>query len=290
MSLYDELLEKANGIEYSNYFMMLCPFPHNGRLEEHPSMMVHDDGIYKCLGCGKFGKDLRVLLRKIDKNYDSSPIKSQWTVLPKWHKWEDKYGSIRGIAERAHKSLEWFPERRAFFKRRKIAHFIEQGMFGSLEGWYLFPILNPEGKVIDIVVRAGAGKKNAPRYVLHPDNDRESPYLYVPNWHRLYGATKVYVPFGMIDAWSFEDIDIAAVTGTAGKSIPPTRLKELAEQLGVEFIFVPDKGEEKEAYHLANKLGWRADVKVLRYPEGTKDPDEIRVKLGKEKLEEMING
>lgn len=286
MSLYEDLLEKSGGIEYSNYFMMLCPFPHNGHMEEHPSMMVHDDGKFKCLSCHKSG-DIRQLLQKIDKNFDPK-LKPTYQLLPHWHSWEAKYGTLRGIVERAHKNLSQFPKYRAFFKQRKIEQFIDEGMFGYLDGWNLFPITDPTGKIIDIVTRASKGMRHAPRYVLHPDTTRESPYIYVPNWHGCFGVDMVYVPFGMIDAWAFEDISLHAVTGTAGKNISADRLKKELEFC--KFMIVPDKGEEEDAYKLANKIGWRADVKILKYPIGTKDPDEIRVKFGKDKLREMIDG
>lgn len=277
MSLYEDLLEELGGTEYSNYFATNCIF-HDDR---HPSMMVYEDG-FRCLTCRKHGS-LKFLAQSIGKGKFHVKV-TQSQVLPHWRSWEEKFESVSGIAKRAHRSLELFPEHKLFFKQRKIDQFIEQGMFGYLDGWNLFPIMDRMGKVIDIVVRGT--KKNAPRYVLHPDNERESPYLYVPNWHRVLGSDVVYVPFGIVDAWSFEDIELPAITGTAGKSISPDRLKEALEF--AHFIFVPDVGEEREAYRLANKLGYRADVRMLKYPEGCKDSDDIRVKCGKDILREMV--
>jgi len=280
VSLYDDLLERMNGTEYSDYFSALCPF-HD---DHNPSLMVYQDN-FRCLACGKHGS-LQFLARKVG-HFTGVSYTTKHTVLPRWHTWEDKYGTIQQIAERAHKGLEWFPQHKAFFKRRKIDQFINEGMFGYLDGWVLFPVMSPTGKVIDIVVRDAGNKRNAPRYVLHPDDQRESPYLYVPRWHSVFGAETVYVPFGMIDAWAFESIGLAAVTGTSGKSLSVDKLKELQELTDCRFVFVPDKDEEREAYRLANKLGWRADVLLLHYPEGCKDPDDIRTKVGRDMLSQM---
>lgn len=255
-------------------------------------MMVHDDGVYKCLTCGKYGTDLRVIMRKVDRGYNFSAAKKVGKLLPRWRSWEAKYGGVGEIAQRAHRFLKEFPPHAAFFKRRKIDQFINQGLFGYLDGWNLFPILDREGKVLDIVVRSSPGlSKKAPKYVLHPDKDRESPYLYVPNWHAVMGSKTLYVPFGMVDAWALWDIGAASVTGTAGKFISDQLLKDLVEEMDFQsVIFVPDKDEEREAYRLANKLGWRADVLILDYPSDCKDPDEIRVRHGKDILKEMIGG
>jgi DNA primase len=279
--LYDVLLEKMNGKSYDSYFMACCPFLHDGHKETHPSLQVHDDGRFNCLTCHKTGT-LKFLAKVI--SHDTLSIGKQTPiVLPRWRKWEDKYGDISEIAHHAHQSLKRFPQFQAYFKKRKIAQFIEQGRFGYMDGWCLFPILDPHGKVIDIVVRS-AGNKKETRYVLHPDKDRESPYIYCPDWKRVELSDIVYVPFGIIDAWAFYSIGYPCITGTSGTSFNLERLKELHKHL----IFIPDKGEEDDARELSNQLGWDADTFIIDWPDGCKDSDDIRRIYGDEALSKLI--
>jgi DNA primase len=102
------------------------------------------------------------------------------------------------------------------------------------------------------------------------------PPLYVPNWKRVLDSDTVFVVYGIIDAWAFEDLGLPCVTGITGKSLSYKHLKEFDKR----FVIVPDKYEEDAAEHLANKTGWRATVKRLKWPPECKDPDEIRVKVG----------
>jgi len=73
--------------------------------------------------------------------------------------------------------------------------------------------------------------------------------------------------------WSMESYDsislhlagLPVVTGVTGKSLHP----DLSKPLRKRFIILPDEGEG-EAIQLANKLGWRASVRKIEYPDGTK--------------------
>lgn len=279
-NLYDLLLERLEGIPYNGYFMADCPF-HDWQSHTQ-SLMVHEDA-YKCLSCGAYG-NLKKLLDKTSRGiFRPQREKRASNILPRWSKWERNYGDLDGIVEHAHLSLKRFPQFQAYFKKRKIDQFIEQGKFGYLDGWALFPVFAKDGKIIDIVVRATVGK-GLTRYVLHPDTNRQSPYLYVPNWYRVNSLEFVYVVFGIVDAWAMEDLGLACVTGTSGKSLNYELLKDLDKQ----FVIVPDKHEEKEAYNLANKLGWRGDVRLISYPSDAKDPDSVRTKYGNEALIRLI--
>jgi len=282
MTLYDILLEKMNGIEYRGYFMSCCVFHEDTK----PSLMVHENG-FKCLSCGKKGR-IEILARKVLNERKINEInelkyKKHRPVLPEWAIWEKKFGDLNGIVEHAHKMLIKFPSYQFYFKKRLLMGFAKKGMFGFISGWCLFPVFRDDGKLLDVVVRSSRSDANT-RYVLRPDDSRKSPYIYCPDWSRVERSSLVYVVFGIIDSWALYSIGLPVVTGTSGKSLNSERLEEMEK----EFIIIPDKGEEKDAYLLANKLGWRGDVKLLKYPDGCKDSDDVRRKFGDEKLNELI--
>lgn len=277
--LQSQLAEKMEQVQWhGEYFSAICLFPHNGYKETHPSMLVYSDG-YTCLGCKRSGS-LKYLVSLISRMSLKETIKiTKPNILPKWRKWGYKYGDIEEIADEAHDCLLRWKGHQDFFRRRKIDQFIKQGQFGYLDGWALFPVMEENRKVIDIVVRATKGKGGT-KYVVRSDKGRITPNVYVPNWKRFMESDTVYVPYGIIDAWAFESIGLACLTGTTGQSLSPERLKPY----GKDWIIVPDRDEEDAAYNLANQLGWRAEVKRVKYPSGMKDCDEIRMKLGAEEL------
>ena len=51
-------------------------------------------------------------------------------------------------------------------------------------------------------------------------------------------------------------------------------------------LFIPDKGEEKEANRIASQLDWRGKVLKVEYPDDCKDINDVHVKHPK-LLEEM---
>jgi len=61
---------------------------------------------------------------------------------------------------------------------------------------------------------------------------------------------------------------------TSGKRLNPLALDNFRRKI---FIF-PDHGEEKEAFRLATKLGWRGEVIKCNYEDGSKDPSDLLTK------------
>lgn len=273
--LYFQLQEKLNGHIYNGYFTSLCPF-HD---DHSPSFFVWEDGKYKCKTCGKSGS-LDYLNRYLG-GHDIKTSKSKSQVSPQWKLWEHKYGDLDGIAEHAHEVCKKFPNEMWYMKQRKIDQFFEFGYFGMIENWMLFPVFDIKHKIQNIVVRNT--KKKDIRYVIKHIDDSK-PLLYCPNWERVMRSDMVYVPFGIVDSWAFEDIGLACVTGITGKSLS----YELLSKLDKKYIFVPDYKENNEAHCLANRLGMMNDVLDLTYPEHTKDPDEVRTKYGNNYLLELL--
>lgn len=272
MRLYDQLQEKLDGHIYNGYFTCLCQF-HDDR---KPSMFVYEDGWYSCKSCGAKGT-----LEKLNRHLGGISVNkephSNTVLLPKWKRWEENWGDLTGIAKHAHLSLKRYPDWNFYFKQRKIESFVEPGLLGYLDGWATFPVFDQEHKIQNIVVRHT--KNSGTRYAIKAMDDKK-PLLYVPNWGRVMASEIVYVVYGIIDAISLELIGLPVVTGITGKSLSA----ELLKPLGKRFIIVPDEGEERDAHLLANDLGWRGKVKQLPFPDGTKDPDDIRRKFGNEYL------
>lgn len=276
MNLYDSLLERMNGRQYSNYFAVCCPF-HD---DHNPSMFVYEDGAF-CRACNHTWSLVQVD-RKIGSHFRPSRNDTVSNILPQWKTWEKKYGDLQGIAESAHKTLKQFTQFQSYYKKRKCEKFIDQGVLGFIMGWATIPVLDRDGRIIDIVVRATKGKGDT-RYVVKPDEKRVRP-LYCPNWKRVESSDTVYVVYGIFDAISLELLNLPVVTGITGKSLSA----ELLSTLRKRFIIVPDLGEERDAHRLANQLGWRGRVKELSYPDEIKDPSGVREQYGNEYLLNLI--
>lgn len=226
MSLYETLLEKLDGVEYSGYFAACCIF--HG--DEHPSMFVYEDGTFRCAACGKHGS-LEYLAKKLGTVNIPVTRSQSSRVLPRWRGWERKWNDLTGIAQHAHENLLRYPQFQGYFKRRKIHEFIEDGFFGYIDGWAVFPVFGSEHQILDCVVRAISGKGDS-RYVIHPIvGDSGNRQLYVPNWKRVQEARVIYVVFGIIDAWAFEGLKLPCVTGITGKAVPVDRLRALHRKI-----------------------------------------------------------
>ncbi len=275
--MYEQLLEKMDGHPYSNYFSTWCPF------EKHqtPAMLVYDDGLFVCMSCGKKGTH-EYLFKFVGSHYLPPQNDTVSRVLPQWKKWEEKYDDIEGIANAANHNLLRNKNYQTYLKRRKIFDFAKEGCLGYLDDWITFPVFAEDGTIADIVVRSVA-RHNDVRYVVHPDICNTRP-LYVPCWKKVMESDVIYIVYGMIDAISLHLAGLPAITGTTGKSLHADLLKPLRRKM----IILPDEGEEKEAIKLANELGWRAKVKTIIYPDGTKDPDGIRREYGNEFLIDKI--
>lgn len=278
MSLYDSLLEKMDGHAYSGYFMSVCPF-HD---DHSPSLLVWDGG-YKCKACGARGS-LQKLERKVQFGF--RPRNNAVSILPRWKKWEQEYGDLEGIAEYAHDNLLRNKKYRRYYEERQCEKFVEAGRLGFIGGWAVIPVFGRDGRIVDMVVRQTSGKGDT-RYVVAPAHDSGGSIirpLYVPNWKRVIASDLVYVVYGIFDAISLELCGLPVVTGITGKSLCPDQLIEMRKK----FVIVPDHNEEGDAHKLANSIGWRGRVKELQFPDGAKDPDDIRRKLGNDALREML--
>jgi len=274
MSLYESLLERMNGQEYSNYFTSTCPF----HSDTHPSFFVYEDGTFRCASCRKHGT-LSYLDKCLGSRFMPSRNNTVSNVSPSWRKWGD---TLDEIADKAHTMLKRYPQFQGYYKKRKVDEYMEKGTLGYLDGWAIIPVYDSKRTIVDVVARAIKGKKDT-RYTLRPSEVAVRP-IFCPNWVRVQEAEQIYVVYGMFDAISLELCGLPVVTGITGKSLNADQLKPLHKR----FIILPDYHEEEDAHKLANSLGWRGRVKKLDYPDDVKDPDGVRVKYGNEYLLDMI--
>lgn len=234
------------------------------------------------MSCGKTGT-LTYLESLVSNSRFTIKAHPKSILLPKWKKWEQKYGCLDEIAIVAHRNIK--NTKASYFHKRGLGQFIDKGMFGLLDRWAVIPIFDKRKQVIDIVVRAIRQKNIA--YVICPYDEQEIRPLYSPDWSRVLKSSQVFVVYGIFDTWAFEAIGKPCVTGITGKYINPTLFDEFG---GKNFIIVPDDGEFKNAYKLANELGWRGSVLRINYPHGIKDPDEMKRSMTKADWKQLIQG
>lgn len=293
--IYDEIYEILEqdgriGRRYDHYFSCHCV--NIEHLDASPSMLVYldedkedGDGRFYCTGCGWKGSHRHLLSLLTHGQINVMPIVTKkQQFLPHWRKWNEQYGNLDIVVAASHRNVTIDESQRWFFRKRKIDSMVGMLKLGMLDGWITFPIFDVSGKVIDVVVRNAYTKKQG--YIIHPDKDRESPYLYVPNWKRVMESRIVYIVYGIIDAISLEMCELPVITGTSGQSLSNKRLMNL----GKKYVIIPDRNEETSAYNLAQSLGYF--TRVIRFPwqEEEKDCDEVRVRRGETVLKNIILG
>lgn len=279
-SLYDSLLERMEGRQYSNYFATFCPFDSH----KTPALLIFEDGLATCLSCNRTWTHKQVD-KKIGSHFIPQGFDTVSKVLPRWRKWEEKYGDLEGIVYYAHQSLTKHKQFQRYLKERKIYEFVDEGFLGYLDGWLTFPVYSRSSEIIDVVVRSISVHGDV-RYVVKPDEYGNVRPLYCPDWKKVLDSTTIYVVYGIIDAISLHLAGLPVVTGVTGKSLP----SELLRPLNKRFIIVPDAGEDREAHKLANELGMKARVRKIDYDkfENTKDPDDVRRIFGNEALLQLL--
>lgn len=282
MSLFEKLQEELEDVHLygGGYFSCRCPNPKHP--DNSPSCLVYEDGFH-CKGCGIGGKlEYLAKLAKVSSIHGIVSVERQ-KFLPRWSKWNDVYGDVANLCKTVHQNTMNFEPYKLYFKKRKIDGLIERCKLGYKDGWALFPIIERDGTIIDAVVRDTLGRGDT-KYIIHPDEERETTPIYVPNWRRVDSESTCYIVYGMIDALALELCGLPVITGTSGKFSSNKRLMKLNKK----WVIIPDRYEEAEAYKLSQQLGMKSRVKLLKYPPDCKDPDDIRMKYGLETLKEMI--
>ena len=289
MSIYNDILEiLPEYSSYDGYVATWCPF------DEHKSMalFIYEDGDkldgegrYFCVSCNKGGTH-KYLWKFLTGNTVAviPGAKKSRKFLPAWKRWEERYGSIEALVQKAHDNVTIHPATHAWYIiKRDLMPVYEKCMLGYMDEWLILPILDPQGKVLDVIARDSKGRS---KYVIH-SNDEDTPLLYVPNWARVMASKTIYIVYGLIDALALEMCQLPVITGSTGKSLSNKRLI----QLNKRYVIIPDRGEDEAARKLAKSLGNFTHIIRLPWSElgdEVKDPDSLRMKYGLEYLKNTL--
>jgi hypothetical protein len=239
---------------------------------------------FRCVSCGKVGNH-QYLWKVLTGNTVAviPGAKKTQKFLPHWRRWEERYGSIENLVQKAHDNVTIFPNTHAWYlKKRELMPVYKLAKLGYVDEWLIFPIFDPQGKIVDVIARDTKGRS---KYVIHA-NDEDTPLLYVPSWKRVLESKLVYIVYGLIDALALEMCGLPCITGSTGQSLSEKRLI----QLNKRYVIVPDRGEEVAARKLSKSLG--NFTRVLRLPWSElgecKDCDEVRMKFGLDYLNNLL--
>ncbi len=250
--------------DYGHYQAICCPY-HD---DNNPSMLVFEKHAI-CLACGK-----RVRIEKLLRDLQlSNPIllkqSERVAVLP-----------IRNYANLYIESLSGatHPFFLAYIQERKIERASAFFRLGFLPdtGHVTIPIyLDHRSDFVGGIFLRAIYENNFTRYQYKTN----SPVSFYPNPSSK--ATGIwFVTFGAFDALSIWECGFNAIT-TMTKKVSNSAIEVLANFIqSNDFVlyFVPDYGEEHEAYQYSSALGVRTTVRVLSYMEGMKDPNDLHRK------------
>lgn len=253
-----------NAQTYSaGYMGAVCPFHDDSK----PSLMVYPDGWFKCLACGVSG-NFDKLYRKL-LGWDASRVVREATSYagPKLPH-IDCIDDVEAVASEAHEALLKFDQLQWYLKNRGVDGRIEPCRLGWWDGWYTVPVYDAHHSFQGMMLRANSTIQQATgNRFTHPEGQRS--LMYCPDWQLYHKSKRLAIVFGMFDALALSDLRFPVVTTTSGKdSFKPEWLDDYRRPI----VIFPDEGEYSSAMVLAGKLGWRASVYKMDYPEGVKDP------------------
>lgn len=263
--------------KYDSYAMACCVF-HD---DSSPSMLITENG-YTCKACGARGS-LVTLYNKVS----GRPVQPQKRVYNPsafiWDRWSEQYGSVQDACKIAHAQLSNRPELGEYLYKRGLTQYqIAMGTLGFLGGYYIFPIKDENNKIQGAVARASPTiQTKTNRY----SASKNCPVkIYVPSWDAVNKSEDIYVCYGTLDAWSLLMAGYPSITGISGQQFQAEFLDQFRRRIWI----IPDKNEEKSAVHLQGGLGWRGRRINVRWPDGTKDINDIHIKYGIGKVDEIL--
>jgi hypothetical protein len=266
----DDIYAQDNTAQrYENYLAMYCPW-HGGNRR---SLMCYEDDFFICLSCGEAGK-LKKLFDKLSRGIIILPkeIQEERNFSNPWTSWL-REESLFDVCKNAHQTLRNYPDLRYYLKKRGIPDEEILGLhLGYRESYYIFPCINPAGRIVGAVARASDSIETTNKYITPNRKIQEnSKLLYVPSWERIQKSSVVYLAFGIISAISLYLLGLPVASTLTGKKAKP----ELFQDIRKKIVIVPDYLEEPSAITLANSLGWRGNVLRLPYHDQLLDPNDL---------------
>lgn len=267
MSLYDEIREELGSCrdysksDGSKYLAGICPFHEDSK----PSLLVWEDNYFQCQACGRRGTH-KTLINSLRSpgGRRLSPETVEWRQpsLPATLSELRSFVNMSHVLLSENVSLQWYLEKRGIENR------ITPNRLGWHKGWYTIPVMDADGSVQGLVIRAGEHIQKATglRFGFPLG---QKPMLFVPDWRLFNSSNRVVVVYGMFDALALADLRIPACTTTSGKH---TFHAQWLEEYGKRFYVLPDRDEDDTAVKLTNEIGNRASFIRFKYPDGMKDP------------------
>lgn len=169
--------------------------------------------------------------------------------------------------ERAYRTLIDAPQTHWYLEDRGVMGIARTARLGYDSGWYVIPVISPDGDVKGFVARAG------PRVERLTGMRFDMPYdqramLYSPRYP--WTQPNLFVVFGMFDALVLAALGLDVCTTTCGDlSFDPHWVGHLEDK---RIWFVPDAGGGEVATKLKEQVGFISRVLHLRYDEQVKDP------------------
>ena len=273
---FEDLLE--NPRRYDTYIAASCCY-HSPDI--HPSLLVFDDGFFRCLSCGATGKFEYLYETLKGRPPRRSPTeKAVWSV-PKLSIVREENESL---AMSAHNVLVEYENLRWYLQERGLDGRIETCKLGWLNGWVTIPIYGQDGKFQGLCLRAMAHVQRATgQRFAQPKGQK--PLLFVPDWKLLDRSKTLAVTFGLFDALALSDLRYAVCTSTGGKD---SFQSEWLDFWRGPIVIFPDKGEESDAMELCSKLDWRGKVHFLDYGFDLKDPADFLWRGARRELEYQL--
>ena len=270
---FETAMPKAKS--FGHYYLGLCPF-HDGH-NPNGSMMVFEDGWFRCLGCNRNGRWQQLWNKLNGQNVVIRPEVGTTFKGPDTR----AFDSLDDMAYQANRDLMKFDSFQWYLKLRGLEDRIDPCNLGYYKGWYTIPVYDRDGEFQTMVFRAASHVQEATgqRYWC----PQKEAVMYVPDWYLLDSSDYIVVVYGILDALTLSSLRIPVVTTSFGKD---SFKAEWLDQHR-DFIHVlPDKGEELSAWRLKAKLGWRGKPIIrLNFPNGAKDANDYFQKGLREQLE-----
>lgn len=256
--VYEDFLNVIGMAEdKGRYILGLCPFHDDAK----PSLLVFEDGWWRCLGCNRNGKWITLWNKSKGQPVSVTPERrTNWRVPVR--EGED----IEEVCYIGHNDLISFETLQWYIQMRGLENRIEPCEIGYRNGWYSFPVRDHMGDFQTAVFRAAPHIQDVTgmRYWC-----AHKPTLYVPDWSLFESKDYIAVVYGIFDALALSDLRIPVCTSSSGNL---TFQADWLDGVRKHVYVIPDRGEEAVAQDLANRLGWRGKVLRLSFPEGKKDP------------------
>lgn len=285
----DHVKMKKQGVNYTG----LCPF----HAEKSASFTVNQaKGIYKCFGCGKSGDAIQFIIDVEQKTY----VEAIETLAKKYNVEIEDNGPrkeyvkpVQRLEKLDKKRIQWFEETRKISNdtllRLKITESSE--WMPQFEKEKEVPVICfnyfKDGELTNIKFRG-------PKKSFKLSKDAE---LIFYNIDAIKGEEEGIIVEGEIDTATLIECGIYNVVGVPNGT-PPKNSKMNLEYLNncwedfskLKTVIIAVDNDEVGKY-LKEELGRRIGkekCKVVTYPEGCKDPNDILVKMGKQAVKDFI--